>query len=169
MAMADRIAIMNMGRIEQVGSPTEVYSRPRSRFVADFIGESNFFDVTLDPAARGVAILGDGTRLGCPGVEAGGAGRATLMVRPESIHLFLPDEAPAGAIRATTVQTSFLGSYTRVAVRCDAVEDPVLVAVHGKGEVAVEALDTDKEVALWWRPDDAVLIKAGNDEEGEEA
>ncbi len=172
MAMADRIAVMNLGRLEQVGSPGEIYRRPRSRFVADFIGESNFFDVTLDAGERGVATLSDGTKVGCPDPDPdpGTRGRAaTLMVRPESIHLFVPEEAPPGAIRATTVQTSFLGSYTRVAARCDAVEEPVLVAVQGKGEVAAEALDTDKEVALWWRPDDAVLIDGGgNDEEGTE-
>jgi spermidine/putrescine transport system ATP-binding protein len=164
MAMADRIAVMNGGRIEQVGEPAEIYRRPRSRFVADFIGESNFFEVALDPGARGVAVLTDGTKVGCPDQElAAGTTRATLMVRPESIHVLPPADAPPGSLRATTVQTSFLGSYTRVAVRCDAVEDPVLVAVHGKGEVAVEALDVDKEVALWWRPDDAVLIEGAGD------
>jgi ABC-type Fe3+/spermidine/putrescine transport system ATPase subunit len=134
--------------------------------VADFIGESNFFDVAMDAAHPDLAVLPDGSKVGRPAGTLEPGPKATLMVRPESIRLYLPDEAPAGAIRATTVQTSFLGSYTRVAVRCDAVEEPVLVAVQGKGEVAVEALDTDKEVALWWRPDDAVLIGHGIDEEG---
>ena len=84
-----------------------------------------------------------------------------------TVGFSLPEAAPPGSRRATTVQTSFLGSYTRVAVRCEAVDDPVLVAVHGKGEIAVDALDIDKEVALWWRPDDAVLIEgAGQFEEG---
>ena len=45
MAMADRIAVMNEGRIEQIGTPEEIYRRPSSRFVADFIGESNFLEV----------------------------------------------------------------------------------------------------------------------------
>ncbi|TML70373.1 MAG: ABC transporter ATP-binding protein [Actinobacteria bacterium] len=168
MAMADRIAIMNAGRIEQVGTPSEIYRVPRSRFVADFIGESNFFDVTLDASAPGVAVLKDGSKVGCPnGGVTPGSKAATLMIRPESIHVVLPEAAPPGSLRATTVQTSFLGSYTRVAVRCEAVDDPVLVAVHGKGEIAVDALDIDKEVALWWRPDDAVLIEgAGQFEEG---
>jgi spermidine/putrescine transport system ATP-binding protein len=170
MAMADRIAIMNVGRIEQVGTPTEIYVRPRSRFVADFIGESNFFDVTLDTAAPGVATLRDGSKVGCPrNGLAPGTTTATLMVRPESIHVGAPAEAQAGSLRATTVQTSFLGSYTRVAVRCDAVDDPVLVAVHGKGEIADDMVNVDKEVALWWRPDDAVLIEgAGQPQEGTE-
>src|SRR5438034_1951641 len=52
MAMADRIAVLRAGRIEQTGAPDEIYSRPRSRFVADFIGESNFFDVSTDGGAK---------------------------------------------------------------------------------------------------------------------
>jgi spermidine/putrescine ABC transporter ATP-binding subunit len=170
MAMADRIAVMNAGRIEQVGTPTEIYGRPRSRFVADFIGESNFFDVVLDANARGVAVLTDGSKVGCPDHElARGATPATLMVRPESIQVFSAEAAPPGSLRARTVQTSFLGSYTRVAVRCDAVEDPILVAMHRTGEMATEALEIDKEVALWWNADDAVVIvEAGNTEEGTE-
>ena len=168
MAMADQIAVMNAGRIEQVGAPAEIYGRPRSRFVADFIGESNFFDVVLDAEARDVALLADGTKVGCPDHELmQGTTAATLMVRPESIHVFSPAEAPPGSLRARTLQTSFLGSYTRVAVRCDAVEEPILIAVHGKGEIADEALATDKEVALWWKPDEAVVIvEAGDPEEG---
>ena len=52
MSMADRIAVMNDGRLEQLGTPDEIYRRPASRFVADFIGDSNFFDVTVDGRRR---------------------------------------------------------------------------------------------------------------------
>jgi spermidine/putrescine ABC transporter ATP-binding subunit len=169
MAMADRTAVMNLGRIEQVGTPSEIYNRPQSRFVADFIGESNFFEAVVD-AKEGVAELSDGSKVGCPkDPAANGKAPATLMIRPESIHLFSPAEAPHGAVPAQTVQKSFLGSYTRVAVRCGAAEEPVLVAVHGKADVALETLHADKEVALWWKPDDAVVIvEASHEQEGNE-
>lgn len=158
MAMADRTAVMDAGRIEQVGTPAEIYNRPTSRFVADFIGESNFFGITLD-GQPGVATLSDGSKVGVPSDSPRDtSSMPTLMVRPESIHLFAPDEAPEGAISARTVQKSFLGSYTRVAVRCEAAEEPVLVAVHGRADVSLEALEADKEVALWWKPEDAVVI-----------
>ena len=52
MSMATRIAVMSNGRIQQIGTPSEIYYRPRSRFVADFIGESNFLDVRTEPARR---------------------------------------------------------------------------------------------------------------------
>ena len=64
MSMADRIAVMNDGRIEHLGTPEEVYRRPASRFVADFIGDSNFFDATV---TGDVAQLTDGSRVGCGG------------------------------------------------------------------------------------------------------
>ena len=59
MTMADRVAVLNVGKIEQIGVPEEIYKRPRSRFVADFIGESNFFPATLDGASKGTVVLTD--------------------------------------------------------------------------------------------------------------
>jgi spermidine/putrescine transport system ATP-binding protein len=160
MTMADRVAVLNAGRIEQIGAPEEIYKRPRSRFVADFIGESNFFEATIDEGDRGTVVLADGTRVGHAGEEPSrGAKTLTLMVRPESIHIFPPESAPPGALRARTLQTSFLGNHTRVATECPASHDLVLVAVHTKGEVDSKLLEADREVALWWKPDDAVLIE----------
>src|SRR5919199_75025 len=82
MSMADRIAVMNHGVIEQLGTPFEIYRRPTSRFVADFIGDANFLDVTVD---GDVAVLADGTRVPCQPSSRNGTG--TLMVRPESLRL----------------------------------------------------------------------------------
>src|SRR5260370_20196817 len=62
MSMADRIAVMNEGSIEQLGTPTEIYRRPTSRFVADFIGHANFLEVEVEGA---VAVARDGTRVPC--------------------------------------------------------------------------------------------------------
>src|SRR5205809_2605567 len=113
MAMADRIAVLRAGRIEQTGTPEEIYFRPHSRFVADFIGESNFFDVSADGGAKGTVVLADGTRVGCAESHApDGHARLTLMIRPEAIRVFRPEETPPGSLPAQTIQASFLGSYT---------------------------------------------------------
>jgi spermidine/putrescine ABC transporter ATP-binding subunit len=168
MAMADRIAVLNAGEIEQIGSPDEIYTRPRSRFVADFIGESNFFAATLEGQASDAVVLADGTRVACAHHDLpAGTSAATLMIRPESIRIFGLESAPPGSVPAQTIQTSFLGSYTRVATRSAASPDPILVAVQGKGALEAESLEIDKEVALWWKAEDAVLInEAGEREEG---
>src|SRR5438445_975994 len=89
MSMADRIAVMNHGRIEQLGTPFEIYRRPASRFVADFIGDANFLDVRVD---GDVAVLADGTRVPCRRGDV--QGRAALMVRPEALRVGGVDEAP---------------------------------------------------------------------------
>jgi len=145
MSMADRIAVMNDGRVEQLGTPEEIYRRPASRFVADFIGNSNFFAATVDGE---VARLGDGSRVPC----AGGAGAATLMVRPESIRLAHDD----GCIRGRVVQTSFLGDHVRIAVETPASDAPVIVALHEATTVA----DVGDEVALSWSAADGIVLEA---------
>jgi spermidine/putrescine transport system ATP-binding protein len=169
MAMSDRIAVLRLGRIEQIGTPEEIYSRPVSRFVADFIGESNFFEAGRDGGPPGTVVLADGTRVGCAPVDApAGEAKLTLVVRPESIQVFGVDGAPPGALAAQVVQTSFLGSYTRVAVRCDASPDPVVVALQRAG-ASVPDIDPERTVALWWKPEDAVpIFEAGGERRGQD-
>ncbi|HMO09776.1 MAG TPA: ABC transporter ATP-binding protein [Paracoccaceae bacterium] len=105
LTMSDRIAVMQAGRIRQTGAPREIYTRPATRFVADFIGESNFLTGTTVPG---------GIRLDCGAtVEAGGAataGRVTVAVRPEQVRLTAADEA--GAIPATLRDLVYFGTDT---------------------------------------------------------
>ena len=65
---------------------------------------------------------------------------------------------PLGSLRGRVVQTSFLGSQTRIAVRCDAVDAPVTAAKFGRERMIASDLAPDREVALWWDKDDAVLL-----------
>ncbi len=145
MSMADRIAVMNDGRIEHLGTPEEVYRRPASRFVADFIGDSNFFEATV---AGDVAQLTDGSRVACAG---GRAGPATLMVRPEAITL----GAGSGSIVGRVLQTSFLGSYVRVAVDTPSSEAPVVVALHEAASVP----SIGDEVSLTWPAAEGIVLE----------
>ena len=145
MSMADRIAVMNDGAIEQLGTPEEIYRRPASRFVADFIGDSNFFSATVDGE---VAVLVDASRTPCDGRRSGAA---TLMVRPEAIRLADGE----GAISGHVVQTSFLGSFVRVAVETAAAEAPVIVALHE----AASAPEVGDRVSLSWLAADGILLE----------
>jgi spermidine/putrescine transport system ATP-binding protein len=89
LTMADRIAVMSAGRALQVGTPDEVYERPASRFVADFIGETNFIDGVLEgrEGPLGVVRLADGRVLRAPLRDPGAAvgGAVVVAVRPEKI------------------------------------------------------------------------------------
>jgi len=85
MTMADRIVVMHGGRIEQVGTGTEIYRRPASRFVAEFIGDANILPWSCDDQAR---VTLDGTELAMPGhIEVPPVARGIAVLRPEDIHV----------------------------------------------------------------------------------
>ncbi len=150
MTMADRIAVMNEGRIEQIGSPEEIYRQPASRFVADFIGDSNFLEVER---RDGRVVARDGAEVPAP---AGDWKRAVLMVRPECVRL---EQAGAGAgMGGRVLKRSFLGSFMRIALECSAADEPIVVALHGRQR---DELTEEGGVArLTWSPEDAVVLDA---------
>src|SRR5205807_1244286 len=143
MSMADRIAVMNLGVVEQLGTPFEIYRRPASRFVADFIGDANFLDVTID---GDTAQLADGTRMPCEPTAVRGA--AILMVRPEVLQIGRSDATPGPAIRGRAVQSAFLGTRVRVAIETACSPAPLMVSLTGEDPSSVPSEDTD--VAVWW-------------------
>ena len=108
MSMADTIVCMNHGRIEQAGSPHALYQRPRTRFVADFMGHSN-----LLPAAQARALIEDLPPLPA-GVEADDA---LLCIRPERIRIGGP-----GGTQGEVGEIVFLGGIQRARVRWQGVE-----------------------------------------------
>jgi spermidine/putrescine transport system ATP-binding protein len=105
LTMSDRIGVMSHGKLQQIGSPRDIYIRPVNRFVASFIGETNFLD--------GEGVPG-GVRLAAgPVVEAPAAsGKVTLAVRPEQVRLVAAGEA--GAIPATVAGAVYFGTDTHV-------------------------------------------------------
>lgn len=114
--MSDRIAVMSAGRVQQVGPPREIYETPANRFVADFIGETNLLEVSVESVEGGVAqvVLPGGYRIGCP--AAGHVpGPRHLSIRPERIAL-----APVGGeIEATVERVVYLGTDLQIMTRLD--------------------------------------------------
>ncbi|MDI6772607.1 MAG: ABC transporter ATP-binding protein [bacterium] len=117
LAISDTIAVMLDGRIVQVGSPFDVYYAPASRFVADFVGTSNFVEgrVIADRDTTRVDVGGITLTLGPRGLPAGA--RALLAVRPEAIHLMGPDESCEREVEnylgGVVNARSFMGSRVR--------------------------------------------------------
>jgi ABC-type Fe3+/spermidine/putrescine transport system ATPase subunit len=147
---------MNNGHIEQVGTPEEIYSKPSSRFVAAFVGESNFFDVERRP--DGSLVTTTGSPVPAPADAGQSWMRATLMVRPEAIKLSGPGEERL-SLEGEVLQSSFLGSVTRVAIACAASPVPVLATLpHGKR--ARQGLRPKSTVSFTWEPEDSVVLDA---------
>jgi spermidine/putrescine transport system ATP-binding protein len=112
MAMGDQVAVFNAGRIVQVGAPRDVYLRPNSRFVADFIGEANVLTGNLDTYGLVIESLGLVTRDRLLDGESAPAGVVHVAVRPENVTL---DRDPVGT--AKVIDVSYVGGDIRVEVQ----------------------------------------------------
>lgn len=103
LTMSDRIAVMSAGKVQQVGTAKDIYIHPKNRFVASFIGETNFLQGT---AEAGALRLGTGERIDVPGLTHGGS--ATVSVRPEQVRLVLPSDG----LKATVASLVYFGTDT---------------------------------------------------------
>jgi spermidine/putrescine transport system ATP-binding protein len=122
LTMSDRIAVMNAGRIEQIAAPVEVYNRPRTRFVADFVGETNLLAGTVEKADGEGHLLVDGERIPIKGADEFKAGqRAHLSIRPEMVTVTLQSEGKERearpALEGTVEETIFVGSVWKTIVK----------------------------------------------------
>ncbi len=173
LSMSTRIAVMAGGKVRQIGTPREIYMRPIDRFVADFIGESNFLEGDVTNGGDGPAFrLRDGTILptyGRTGNEAPN-GRLALMIRPESVavgHTAPAGPAPSAVIAGRTTNVAFMGNHTRITVQTDA---GILVALrfHESDERTVEEEMVDREVQIWWDPRESSVVAVGDEPEPDE-
>jgi spermidine/putrescine transport system ATP-binding protein len=156
LTMSNRIAVMNEGRILQVGSPDEIYERPRSRFVADFIGQTNFLSgsiVVVDGGLATIDVPGAGHVRGSVPAGMHPMGTVTMALRPERVFLEadLDGKVPTGWIRIRGVVTDviYLGTHTQYLI---AVGSKQSLLVHrqnrsaaapgvGQGETATIVFD----------------------------
>jgi spermidine/putrescine transport system ATP-binding protein len=114
LSMGDRIAVFEAGRPAQIGTPEDIYERPVSRFVADFIGDTNFLETEL--VVRAGTVFGGigGVEVAVSAPQATGApGPATLAIRPENIGLADPD---GQALRGQLVELTYMGTDLRCVV-----------------------------------------------------
>jgi spermidine/putrescine transport system ATP-binding protein len=125
LTMSDRLAVMNAGRIEQLGNPRDLYERPATRFVADFLGTSNILGGRLERAGDGWALagLGAGERVLMRGTDGLHAGQEVeIVVRPEKMALHAAGDPPPDgqcALRCTVAEVVYLGTSTSYSVVTD--------------------------------------------------
>ncbi|TIM24901.1 MAG: ABC transporter ATP-binding protein [Mesorhizobium sp.] len=154
-AMSDRIAILNAGHLEQVGSPADLYHRPASRFVADFVGQSNFFTGTVSTGGdRRLIEIAEDEFIWFP--APGGQGANTVLVRPECIELVPRGAEPRAdlcRVNATVVERQFLGSHHCVMARTRLGE-----IVTCMSRAADPAIAPGAEVWITWHPDHSTII-----------
>jgi spermidine/putrescine transport system ATP-binding protein len=148
MTMADRIAIMNAGRIEQLGPPSDLYERPTTAFVAGFLGISNLLSGTV--TGPGAVKLDDGTEVQVPPEALNGrSGKIALGVRPEKIRL---GHGEANRLTGRMVETAYVGVATQYVLetRCGNVSVYVQNSEPGAAEQAPSEIS--------WSPDSTFVV-----------
>ena len=167
MTMSDRIAVMRQGKIEQLGSPEELYERPGTEFVAGFLGVSNLLDaeVVAPGAPFSELRLTDGTVVRAPMNGHGGAGNVRLGVRPEKLHV-LPlheDEtatsaSDTNAVNGVVLDASYIGVSTQYLVETRDGHKLTVYAQNLETSGVGEALADGQRVRLTWRPQHTFVI-----------
>jgi spermidine/putrescine transport system ATP-binding protein len=159
LAMSDRIAVMNGGRVEQIGGPREIYERPQTAFVADFIGSLNAFDFRVDELIGDSAVmrLGEDGRLVVP-INGGHSPGETLRVavRPERIQIGGASVPGGSHLAGTLAEIVFLGMYTQFHVDTAAGR----FVAHRLADEQLAPLRAGSPVALSWEPEQASLLGA---------
>lgn len=143
LTMSDRLAVFNLGNVEQVGTPADVYEHPETPFVAGFVGVSNLVSGELANSIIGTL--------------------ETFSIRPEKIHLGPPDcVVPAGSesVDGSVREVVYLGLYTRYLVDLDGAGELVVV-VQNLATTSSEALaQRGRRVRLYWKPEHAIRINS---------
>ena len=158
--MSDRIAVMNQGRVEHLGSPEEVYLRPATRFVASFIGQASFLPCRVTRVGpEGASVeLSDGGVAHAAGAAPGCAPgqRAVLMLRPEHLRLNQGLDAP-GSIRARVTEEVFQGAVVRYAL-----ETTGGVSLTAIMPLAERPPSGANEARVTWSPEWAYVLPDGD-------
>ncbi len=169
MTMADQVAVMNGGRVEQLGAPAELYENPRTTFVANFLGTSNLIEAEVAETGADVVVTAGGGKLRVPGDRCTDAvrqgGKLLVGVRPEKISLTHADDAgeiPDGRNRVTgrIADSSFIGVSTQYVVNSPAGAE---LQVYEQNIERDARLRPGAEVVLHWNPAHTFGLDAAQD------
>lgn len=158
LSLSDRICVMRAGEIVQVGTPRELYDQPQSRYVADFVGTSNFFDGKIIAAAdqKAKISLADGHIYDAVFSELPTVGEAACVsIRPEQI-LMSGTQTP-GSLNVTIQNRIFLGEHTEYLVR-HAQLGNIAVMAPRQSDVSLDALQKGETAWIHWNPDAALIL-----------
>ena len=159
LSLSDRICVMRAGRIVQTGTPQDLYDQPQTRYVADFVGTSNFFDGRIAAISDGRAslVLESGMRLdGRTGPGLGSGRDGCLSIRPEQIRL--SRDAEPSSLEATVQNRIFLGEHTEYLVRHPEL-GPIIVLAPRQAEHGAPGFAVGDRAFISWSRDSALVLE----------
>ena len=163
MTLSTRIAVMDVGRIIQVGEPNEVYERPKTRKIANFIGTINSFDGSVVSTGAELAIT-------CPGVattlkiprdaDLKEGHKVTLAIRPEKIRMSKenPEDAALACVQGEVLEFAYMGNLSIYRVRV-AGGKVVQVTAPNLQRVEQQKIEWEDQVYLSWQPENSLLLR----------
>jgi putative spermidine/putrescine transport system ATP-binding protein len=160
LVLSDRIAVFNQGKIEQVGTATELYERPSTLFVAEFIGESNCFAGRYQRQGDHGVVSGEKLELRGPVSAQSDGEQAVLMVRPERVSIRRNGAVPSSdqnVLRGEVKQVIYLGSARKTELVLPDGEELVV----RESAAAGEGPEVGQQAEAYWSPSDSVMLAGG--------
>jgi len=162
LVMSDRVAIFKDGRLEQIGTPHQLYLQPRSEFVADFIGEANLLRGSVRQADDWILVEGDGWKANlskddprCAALV--GANKACVVLRPERIHAVPVGSETQNVGEGVIEDKIYLGVEYRLVVR---MNDGGKINLRSRDVASIAGMKAGDRIGMAWAPDDIVIIGA---------
>jgi putrescine transport system ATP-binding protein len=168
MTVADRIGVMDAGRLEQVASPRELYEAPASRWIAEFVGDINIFEGKAGPSEDGRLLISTrdaGSIVVAAPSRSVAKANVCVAIRPEKIKLSrrgpVPDEANARAINrleGVVTDVGYLGGLTSYKVKLD-TGAMVRSSMANTVRLDIDAYTIGQRVTAWFTPDDCMVLE----------
>lgn len=156
--LSDRIAVMNGGRIEQLGTPHEIYEKPANRFVADFIGISNLFSVRVEGHDKNTAAVrneeGNLFQVVSDNIPDAGS-NAVVLVRPERLQILEDGDKADNSLSGTVAEVVYLGQSEKLRIDTGAGHD---ILLHRQTRRGKDSLEVGTQIDVGWSAADAHLI-----------
>jgi spermidine/putrescine ABC transporter ATP-binding subunit len=165
LTMSDRIAVMCAGKVLEVGSPSDLYERPKTRFVADFLGTMNVFDGSIH-ARDGDSYIVDTQGLGR--IHAGVASRdfsigdkISVALRPENLKIVdsLSSVAVDGSVSGVMSNTAYFGDSAQVYVQLEGSEQALVVSIQNQDGAASIVGHGNRDITIGWSKSSVLLLK----------
>lgn len=160
--MSDRIAVMNNGIVAQVGTPREIYENPVSRFVADFIGETNFIEGEVVQTGETTMIKAKGAELvGETSVNLSNGQKAVLAIRPEKLSIVPQKSASSdngrASVQGTVLETIYIGTDTRYQIELT-TGDKIFARLQNLESGQEQQFNRGDGVSVEWAPKNAQIL-----------
>ncbi|MDR6434500.1 ABC transporter ATP-binding protein [Brucella pseudogrignonensis] len=157
LSMADQVAVMKSGRILQLGTPGDIYDRPRSRFVAEFLGASNIFEGTTSQDGTALLLADGQSKISIPLAVPQLAGTSLILsIRPERI---VPLNKGEGLLEGRVVGAVFRGNYAAYQVDIPALRREIVIYRQAESSLGELAYHLNQDITLGWKPQDAVVVE----------